>query len=97
MNRLFAGMFLFTLGCQTNFTGSPHISTQQCEARCTADGLVLGGMVYMGEYSSACICEKPNTAAASISGAAAAAAAGAAGVVMQTRNQEAQNNSMMMR
>jgi hypothetical protein len=86
-------MFLITLGCTTHFTGSPHISPQQCQARCTGDGLAMAGMVYMGEYSSACICEKPSGGTASISGAAAAAAAGGAGVVMQMRSQQAQASS----
>jgi hypothetical protein len=87
-------MLLVSLGCQTNFTGSPHISTQQCQARCTGDGLVMSGMVYMGEYSSACICETPRTGSASVSaGAAAASAAGASGVVMQMRSQDAQSHT----
>jgi len=95
MNRFLASVLLFTAGCQTQFTGSPHISPQQCQAQCTNDGLVMSGMVYMGAYSSACICEKPGTASASISGPAVASAAGAAGVVMQMRDQQAPTTPMV--
>lgn len=76
-------------GCQTQFLGDPHISINTCQARCTSSGMQMSGMVYMGEYSSACICEppKPNASAP----AAAAGAMGAtAGVVMQMRRQQQQ-------
>ena len=67
----------------------------------------MTGMVYMGEYSSACICEIPRPAAApppmgappptgappsAVPGASGAAAGAAAGVVMQMRRAN-QNSS----
>lgn len=50
---------LAAAGCQTQFLGNAHIDPATCQARCTADHLQMSGMVYMGEYSSACICEVP--------------------------------------
>ena len=84
---------LFSLGCQTQFTGSPHIDPATCQAKCAADRLVMAGMVYMGEYSSACLCEVPRPAGALPAAAAAGAVGGAAaGVVMQMRRQNEQQS-----
>ncbi len=83
-------MIGFGVGCQTQFTGDPHISAAACQAKCAQSNLQMAGMVYMGEYSSACICEvgKPGGAAA---GLAEAGAIGAApGVIMQMRRANAQ-------
>lgn len=82
-------MLGFGVGCQTQFTGDPHISPAACQAKCAQSNLQMAGMVYMGEYSSACICEvgKPGGASA---GLASAGAVGAApGVIMQMRRANA--------
>jgi len=91
------------VGCATSFTGSPHIDPATCQQKCGASQMQMTGMVYMGEYSSACICEVPRAAplpspaqpapppAAAAPSASAAAAAGAAGVVMQMRRAAAQS------
>jgi hypothetical protein len=82
---------LLCIGCRTEFTGSPHVDPASCVAKCQASQLVMTGMVYMGEYSSACICEVPRAAPAPSAppGAGAGAAAGAAaGVAMQMRRDE---------
>ena len=52
---------MLVLGCATSFTGSAHIEggRQACESRCRGQGMETAGMVYMGEYSSACVCEVP--------------------------------------
>jgi hypothetical protein len=78
---------VFSVGCaQTQFQGDPHISAQQCQAACAQRQLQMSGMVFMGEYSSACICEVPRPQGAPPpSGAAGAAGGAAAGVVMQMR------------
>jgi hypothetical protein len=51
----------------------------------------VAGMVYMGEYSSACVCQVPGTAAttgnAQLMAASAAAAGSSAGVMMQMQAQ----------
>jgi hypothetical protein len=78
-------------GCATNFTGSAHIEGGRatCERKCAGQGLTMSGLIYMGEYSSACVCSVPGGAASSIG--ASAVAAGAAGVVMQMRASQSNN------
>jgi hypothetical protein len=91
-------------GCATSFTGDPHIENGRagCEAKCKGQGMALAGMVFMGEYTSGCVCTVPGQSA-SVGGrlyaaAQAGATAGSAGVVMQMRRAQQQNsnNSMMM-
>jgi hypothetical protein len=77
-------------GCATSFTGSAHIEggCVGCESKCGEQGLEMAGMVYMGEYSSACVCELAGSASAdsaSVSGAAV-------GVAMQMRRQQEQHS-----
>src|SRR5690349_17527530 len=88
--KILVAILLLSFGCQTQFTGSPHIDPARCRARCAADRLVMAGMVYMGEYSSACLCEVPRAPMAPPSvapqaGTVGAGAGAAAGVVMQMR------------
>ena len=85
-------------GCATSFTGSAHIEGGRsgCEQKCAGQGLAMSGLVYMGEYSSACVCSVPGSGSGA--GSAASVAGGAAGVVMQMREQERQQqqqHSMM--
>ncbi len=88
-----------TSACATSFTGSAHIEDGRtgCEAKCSGQGLTMTGLVYLGEYSSACVCSvdepgAPGIGGVSMSGvndsAAASAAGGAAGVIMQMREAE---------
>jgi hypothetical protein len=85
-----------TLGaCATSFTGSPHVENgrQGCEAKCRGQGMELAGMVYMGEYSDACVCALPGKSAsldADLLAVAPAVAGGSAGVVMQMQRQQEQ-------
>ncbi len=91
----------FALGCQTTFTGDPHIGPAQCQAKCQATQMQMAGMVYMGEYSSACLCEVPHAPppsqaapgapATALLGAGGAGGA-AAGVVMQMRRANERSN-----
>ncbi|MEZ4224242.1 MAG: hypothetical protein R3B13_25050 [Polyangiaceae bacterium] len=88
-------------GCTTNFTGSPHVENGRkgCEAKCSQQGMEVAGMVYMGEYTSGCVCFVPGQTGARrqmLLAAGAEAGAGAAGVVMQMRRQEEQNRQSMM-
>lgn len=80
--------------CATSFTGSAHVENgrQGCEAKCRGQGMEVVGMVYMGEYSDACVCGVPGKSASArtIQVASAGVAAGAAGVVMQMRAKEQQ-------
>jgi hypothetical protein len=86
-------------GCATSFTGDPHIENGRsgCEAKCKGQGMALAGMVFMGEYTSGCVCTVPGQAAAVggqlLAAAEAGAGAGSAGVVMQMRRQQEHNNN----
>ena len=86
--------------CATSFTGSAHIEDGRagCEQKCAGQGLSMSGLVYLGEYSSACVCSVvgPGGGPGAISrddfnhNAAAAAAGAAAGVMMQMAEDEQQ-------
>jgi hypothetical protein len=87
---------LLLAGCATSFTGSPHVENGRsgCELKCKGQGMEVAGMVYMGEYSSACVCEVPGQHASRrrlLLGTSGAVAGAAAGVEMQ-RQQAQQNN-----
>ena len=87
-------ILLLASGCATSFTGSAYVENGRsgCQAKCKGDGLEFVGMVYMGEYSDACVCGNPNRATSSnLSDGVASVTAGAAGVVMQMQRQAQQN------
>jgi hypothetical protein len=90
-------------GCATNFTGSPHVEGGRggCEKKCKSQGMEVAGMVYMGEYSDACVCSVPGQSAGhkkQLVASVAGAGAGAAGVVLQMRrDSERKNNSLVLR
>lgn len=95
MRNLLIGLLLLGsgVGCQTQFVGDPHISPAACQAKCAQSNLQMAGMVYMGEYSSACICEVGKAGAPA--GLASAGAVGTApGVIMQMRRAQAQAATM---
>jgi hypothetical protein len=82
-------------GCATSFTGSPYVEGGRsgCEAKCRSAGMEVVGLVYMGEYSDACVCGAPGQSASrkKLLMAATGAAAGAgAGVAMQMQRQAQQ-------
>src|SRR4051812_6244149 len=99
MRTLLTGLLLlgFGVGCQTQFIGDPHISPAACQARCAQSNLQMAGMVYMGEYSSACVCEVTSHAGASAGLATAGAIGAAPGVIMQMRRAQAQAATMRRR
>jgi hypothetical protein len=91
----FTGSMLFTGACATSFTGSAFVDEGRsgCEAKCKGQGMELAGMVYMGEYSDACVCTVPGRSASAskhLLASAGAVAGGSAGVVMQMRRNEQQ-------
>jgi hypothetical protein len=85
-------LVLASTGCATSFTGSAHVEEGRagCERKCQGQGLAMSGMVYMGEYSSACVCEVPGATGGGSAAAGGASAGAAAGVVMQMRRAEQQ-------
>jgi hypothetical protein len=108
MKTILACLVTLTIGCQTTFTGDPHIDPGQCQAKCQSNRMEMAGMVYMGEYSSACLCEVPHapqpqdgapgravssdTERRTLLLGDAGGGGAAAGVVMQMRQAQAQRN-----
>jgi hypothetical protein len=86
------GTMLLTGACATSFTGSAYVESGRagCEAKCKGEGMEFVGMVYMGEYSDACVCGAPGRAASNLSHGVASVGAGATGVVLQRRRQQEQ-------
>lgn len=84
---------LFSAACKTEFYGSAHIDPSACQLKCDDAHLEMQGMVYMGEYSSACICGVPRPASPPASAAAGAVTGAVAGVVMQMRYVAQQNDA----
>src|SRR3954466_12857723 len=92
---------LFGSACATSFTGSAHVEEGRagCERKCKGQGMEVTGMVYMGEYSDACICAVPGQTSSRrgrLLAGAGAVAGGASGVVLQMRSQEQANNSVQV-
>ena len=98
-------MVLSLTACATSFQGSAYIEDGRtgCEHKCAGQGLAMSGLVYMGEYSSACVCSVVGPGAAtepvsSFNRAAAAAAGGAAaGVMMQMEREDDRRSSYVVR
>jgi hypothetical protein len=91
---------LSLVGCATSFTGNAHVENGRagCEEKCKGQGMQVAGMVYMGEYSSACVCEVPHGSASSSRRefllGSAGSSGGAVGVMVQTRRQQQQQQPM---
>ena len=84
-------------GCATSFTGSPYVENGRsgCESKCKSAGMEVAGLVYMGEYSDACVCAPPGRVGSrqQLLGEAAAISGAGAGVAMQMQRQSQQNSS----
>jgi hypothetical protein len=97
MKACIAILLIALSGCMkaTEFTGSAHVEQGRagCERKCAGQGLAMTGMVYMGEYSSACMCEVPGAATAGGSATSAAAGGAASGVAMQMRRVQEQQRA----
>lgn len=46
-------------GCPTTFQGNAHVQGGRagCESKCKKTKMRMSGIVFLGEYSSACVCE----------------------------------------
>jgi hypothetical protein len=99
MRKTLACLLMLVLaGCATSFTGSPHVEDGRagCEKKCRGQGMEVAGMVYMGEYSSACVCEVPGQHASRgriLIASAGAIGGAAAGVEMQRQRAQQQQQS----
>jgi hypothetical protein len=65
---------LILAGCATTFEGSAHVpgGPSGCHQTCASWGMELTGMVAIGEFSDACICQPRAAVGATACGAAAA-------------------------
>jgi hypothetical protein len=92
--RRYLWLILFLLGAcahATSFEGKAQIEggRASCQQKCGLQGLQMSALVYMGEYSSACVCEIPgNNGPTARRATSAATTAAAVGVITQTRNAE---------
>ena len=83
------------LGCQTQFYGSAMFpgGPEGCWKQCEEDGMEMGSFVYVGEYSSGCVCRRrrvKKTAARADQDFLTQASA-AVGVAMQARRVAAES------
>ena len=78
-------LLLLASGCATTFTGAAEVEGGRpgCERKCLAVGLTMQAYVFMGEYSTACVCAPPSATSGASS---AATAAVAVGVMTQMRD-----------
>ena len=94
MRRLFLFLWLAVAGCATSFQGEAKFpgGPRACFKRCKAAGLEMSSFVYVGEYSTGCVCglkASMRSASASERDATAATSAAAVGVVLQMRRAQA--------
>ncbi|UJR85991.1 hypothetical protein [Sandaracinus amylolyticus] len=80
---------LTNVGCATSFRGNAHFpgGPAGCRARCRSIGGTMAQFVYVGDYSSACVCGAPD--ATTTAGGAGSSSAAAVAVMTQMRNEEA--------
>lgn len=85
-------------GCATQFVGSAHYpgGAAACFTACAHNRMRMSGFVYLGAYSSACVCEPVRASAMTAplesrsASTGAAGAGGVVGVVLQARAAQAQ-------
>jgi hypothetical protein len=77
---------LLASGCATTFMGSAEVEGGRagCEKKCAGVGLTMQAFVFMGEYSTACVCEPPGRTQGAEGSPAAAAIS--VGVMRQLRD-----------
>ena len=82
-------LLLVAGGCATSFYGSAHVEGDRpgCERKCEEVGLQMQAFVFMGEYSTACVCDAPGHA--THAGGSASPAVSAA---VMTQMRDAQND-----
>ena len=80
-------------GCATSFTGSARLEGGRpgCEQKCASIGLQMQAFVFMGEYSTACVCDVPSRAAH-----AGSSASPAASVAVMTQMRDAADDYCSM-
>lgn len=88
------GLVFSIAGCRTDFRGSATFNggPTACFRRCADEGMVMSSFVYMGEYSTGCVCglrRTDGTAGGEVADGAETGGSGmaAAGVWMQMRRE----------
>jgi hypothetical protein len=92
---------VFLLGCATSFQGEARFpqGPRGCFNKCQSVGMEMSSFVYVGEYSTGCVCTLKRAKTAAFNGAAsttaddeaasAATSAAAVGVILKMRAIEA--------
>jgi hypothetical protein len=85
---LFILVAIMLSGCATAFVGDAKFpgGARGCYAKCAQNDMAMESFVYMGEYSTACVCGLKQ--ARGNGSASAGALGGAVGVVMQQREHD---------
>jgi hypothetical protein len=91
------GFGLLVTACATSFYGDAMFpgGARHCWDKCRGLNLEMASFVYVGEYSTACVCKPQGTAARALNGEhdQAAVVAAAAGVELQRRRLEQQGSA----
>jgi hypothetical protein len=97
MKILTLGLIVWTMGCATQFHGSPRFpgGPKGCYDKCATSGMQMTSFVYVGEYSTGCVCGMKGHAGrrASADASQPATAAASVGVVLQMREQARQQQA----
>lgn len=86
---------MFGLGCATRFQGNANFpgGPRGCFERCQSRGMEMAQFVYVGDYSSACVCGPPGSWTAGSTGGAIGTAPAAVGVMTQMAESQARRAS----
>ena len=85
---------IFISSCSTTFHGSSHVDKNSCVLKCKEEGLVLDSMVFMGEYSSGCVCRRPQRTSSIKSKGGAESLGSVIGVIEQMRREQLSRANM---
>ena len=94
--RVLVLVALVVSGCSTTFLGDAKFpgGARGCFDRCSAQGMTMSSFVFMGDYSTGCVCgPTPQGADTSATSGGAAAASSAAAVATITQMRAAEQNA----
>lgn len=77
----------FITSCSTQFYGDAHVDKRSCTMKCQEQGLVLDSMVFMGDYSSGCVCKAANRTSRDEADRGSEGLSGIIGVIEQIRGE----------
>lgn len=92
MKLVLISAFVLLVGCKqpTSFKGDAHFpgGPSACYEMCKSNGMEMDSYIFVGEYSSGCVCRPVRTSGQASSQSASGSAASTAGVIAQTRIEE---------